>query len=431
MKKNLIILVSIGLAAAVGISLITVRQWQANAAKIEASILRELSAKDLTEIMKSEAQADRPSVQALQKSEKRRKNFLKGLSEHMSIAAQARLDGFTEDEKYKLNVAYKKDIMLADMYQLKLSEGLGKLYTVPQNELDSVWKNKDSEKEFNELMSTLRDIRKEAKAAKGDTSELPQLAGEMLTKSKNKWAKTRLLSTRAKNDNEFFNSNAIQKRLQVIEAGILSADYMRKHYADKIRPTSEEIDKFIEENPQYSVAKKEKLAKDLYKRVKAGEDFAELAKKHSEDRGSSAGGGVYEDTRKGALWKEVEEAAIELKPGQVADGLIKSDLGFHIVQLISKKGDPESSDFRFSVRHLVIQYKFVEPGEAIPGVPRPFLTAKEIATAEVTKQKRNAFVKQIVAANPVSLPEDFEVELPEVKKKKEIKPDQESEEKKS
>ena len=431
MKKSLIIFVSIGLAAVVGVSLITVRQWQANAARVEASILRELSAEDLTEIMKSEARADRPSIQQLQKSEKRRKNFLKGLEEHLALAAEARLEGYADDPKYKINVEYKKDIMLADMYQLKLSDGLGKLYTVDQKEMDSVWKNKEIEKEFDTLMETLREIRTEAKRAKGDETKIPQLAGEMLTKAKNKFAKTRLLSARAKNDKEFFESNPIQKRLKVIEAGILSADYLRKNYETRIKPTQSEIDQYLKDNPQYNIAKKEALAKDLYKKVKSGEDLAELAKKYSEDRGSNKGGGVYEDARKGALWKEVEEAAIQLKPGQVADGLIKSNLGYHIVQLINKKGDPESSEFRYSVRHLVIQYKFVEPGEEIPGIPRPFLSAKEIATAEVRKQKRQAFVDPIVAKHDINLPDDFEVELPEIKPRKVNKEDTKTEKEKS
>lgn len=85
-----------------------------------------------------------------------------------------------------------------------------------------------------------------------------------------------------------------------------------------------------------AVAAKQKQADALLKRVKAGEDFAALAKEFSEDTGSKADGGELPKFGRGELpLMEFEAAAFALKPGQVSD-VIQSQVGFHIIKLIEK-----------------------------------------------------------------------------------------------
>jgi|SRR5262245_1224136 len=79
------------------------------------------------------------------------------------------------------------------------------------------------------------------------------------------------------------------------------------------------------------VAKTEKKAKALLKRAKAGEDFAALARKYSED--SSAGnGGDLGCFPRGQMVKEFDDTAFSLSPGGVSD-LVHTRFGFHIIKL--------------------------------------------------------------------------------------------------
>jgi foldase protein PrsA len=82
-------------------------------------------------------------------------------------------------------------------------------------------------------------------------------------------------------------------------------------------------------------AKKKEIAlkrvQDVAAKVKAGEDFAKLAKEFSDD-GSKANGGLLEWSTKGAWVKEFEDAVYALKPGQVSEP-VASMFGYHLIKL--------------------------------------------------------------------------------------------------
>lgn len=83
------------------------------------------------------------------------------------------------------------------------------------------------------------------------------------------------------------------------------------------------------------LVKEEALAKEILAKVKAGADFAALAKKHSLDTGSKDKGGDLGSTPRGKFVPEFEKAAFDGKPGDVV-GPVKTEFGFHIIKIIDR-----------------------------------------------------------------------------------------------
>jgi peptidyl-prolyl cis-trans isomerase D len=75
-------------------------------------------------------------------------------------------------------------------------------------------------------------------------------------------------------------------------------------------------------------------ADGLVKQLRAGANFAEMAKKYSEDPGSAAKGGEYDGVVHGQMVAEFDKAAFSLKVGEISDP-VKTTYGYHILQVIA------------------------------------------------------------------------------------------------
>jgi peptidyl-prolyl cis-trans isomerase C len=78
----------------------------------------------------------------------------------------------------------------------------------------------------------------------------------------------------------------------------------------------------------------------LLARIKAGEDFAKLARENSEDPGSKANGGELPPMGRGETVPPFEQAAFALQKPNDVSPVVQSQFGFHIIQLIERL--PES-----------------------------------------------------------------------------------------
>jgi peptidyl-prolyl cis-trans isomerase C len=79
-------------------------------------------------------------------------------------------------------------------------------------------------------------------------------------------------------------------------------------------------------------AKAEQVLKD----VKAGKDFAALAKEHSQDPGSAVQGGDLGFFQQGQMVGPFNDVAFSLAPGAVSD-LVETQFGFHIIKVAEKQ----------------------------------------------------------------------------------------------
>jgi len=91
-----------------------------------------------------------------------------------------------------------------------------------------------------------------------------------------------------------------------------------------------------EGDPEDVQVSSKKRIDEVYEKLSAGEDFAELAKKYSDDRSSASKGGQLPAFGAGKMVAEFEEAAFSLdNQGEIA-GPVKSPYGWHIIKLIER-----------------------------------------------------------------------------------------------
>ncbi len=112
-------------------------------------------------------------------------------------------------------------------------------------------------------------------------------------------------------------------------------------------------------------AQKLAQAEKVLAKARAGEDFAKLAKAHSEDPGSAAKGGDLGLFGRGMMVKPFEDAAFALEPNSVSD-LVETQYGFHIIRVEAhiparlKKQEEVTEELKAGVREELARQMALE-----------------------------------------------------------------------
>jgi parvulin-like peptidyl-prolyl isomerase len=136
-----------------------------------------------------------------------------------------------------------------------------------------------------------------------------------------------------------------------IETDLTIQAYLESYMAELIQVSEDELRIAYEKDKTASVrhilimtqgkaeeekAEARKKMEDLLARARGGEDFAELAREHTEDPGSKESGGLYEDFTRGRMVKPFEDAAFSVPVGEISD-IVETQYGFHILQILNRK----------------------------------------------------------------------------------------------
>lgn len=131
---------------------------------------------------------------------------------------------------------------------------------------------------------------------------------------------------------------------------------------------------------------KKQLINELYHKAKQGEDFAELAKEFSDDKGSARNGGELPWFGSGRMVEEFEKASFELKTNGEISQPVRTGFGWHLIKRIDRKEIPSFEQAVDEIRRnvgkdqrselareslinkLKIEYNFVEETENRPVV---------------------------------------------------------------
>lgn len=147
---------------------------------------------------------------------------------------------------------------------------------------------------------------------------------------------------------EAFKKEVADYRAQQAEEYLIDSAFIdqeaRKTYqatADRVGPEGQLLASHIMMIvSQRATAAEQALAKQridsIYAALKAGADFAELAKKYSQDRGSAQNGGQLPWFFRGQMIPDFETEVMKLKPGEMSEPFL-STVGYHIVLLHERK----------------------------------------------------------------------------------------------
>lgn len=133
---------------------------------------------------------------------------------------------------------------------------------------------------------------------------------------------------------------------------------VRSHFKDlpedslPLIPTEVEV-QIITTHPQPTraeIVRIEEQLREMARRVNEGEaDFANLAKIYSQDPGTARVGGECGYSGRNQFVPEFSNVAFSLNDPKKVSKIVKTEYGYHIIQLIDKKGD------KVNVRHILLK----------------------------------------------------------------------------
>lgn len=182
---------------------------------------------------------------------------------------------------------------------------------------------------------------------------------------------------------EYFNktSSQIREALRDNAREGLKVQRMQQKLVGEIKVTPAEVRRYFKDLPQDSIpyvptqvevqiiTQQPKIPLDEIEdvkrrlreytdRVNNGESFSMLARLYSDDRGTAINGGEMPFTGRGYLDPAFANVAFNLQDPSKVSKIVESEYGFHIIQLMEKRGD------RIKVRHILLK----------PHVPEEALT---------------------------------------------------------
>ena len=133
------------------------------------------------------------------------------------------------------------------------------------------------------------------------------------------------------------DENVIAGQLEMPDAELRSAyNRMIEKFKTPERVRARHILVMTKDKPEADQAKLKEKAEGILKQLKGGADFADLAKKNSDDPSSAVKGGDMDWFGHGRMVPEFDAAAFKLNAGQMSD-LVKTEYGYHIIQTQEKE----------------------------------------------------------------------------------------------
>lgn len=400
-------LIAIVLLAGVGLVI-----WKAKTGGHGSEGLTKLTKEDMELIFKD---APPQALKRLSEDPELKKQQIESIKKFLAVAEEARKTGFADTPDIKKDLEDIRSTIIAvnyDREKNKDKEQMPPFSMISKEQVDVYFQKPGNTENFDKIITT--QIEKAKKD--GRIPENFEPPAEQLAQAKEQYAKVQIYAKEAEENwsklpEPFKKETELQVKLQ--QAQYLEQKYSSDVLAKKVTATDDEVNKYLAEHPEEAKVLTEKKAKaeEILKRAKAGEDFAKLAEENSEDPGSKKDGGLYKEVGKGDMVPEFETAALGLEAGKVADSIIESKFGFHIIKLERKgmtKGEDGQEKETYDARHILFTTTSGDPNNPM-SQPMPL---KEKVKAEIEKEKEKKLTDEILARNPIEVAENFEIKVP-------------------
>jgi len=200
--------------------------------------------------------------------------------------------------------------------------------------------------------------------------------------------------------------------LQTLQKGLsVSDDDLQRFYAENLsRYTAAEERRashiLIKADKDMAAAERQKArakADALLEQVrKSPGEFAELARKNSDDPGSAERGGDLDFFSRGAMVKPFDDAVFAMKPGEISN-VVESEFGFHIIQLTGQRGGEKKSfdavraEIEAEVKKQLAQKRYAEAAEQFTNTVYEQADSLQPAIEKLKLEKRSATVQRLPA----------------------------------
>ncbi len=201
--------------------------------------------------------------------------------------------------------------------------------------------------------------------------------------------------------------------LQTLQKGVtVSDDELRRYYAENAsrytaaeeRRASHILIKADKDAPAAERQKARAKADALLEQVrKSPGQFADLAKKNSDDPGSAERGGDLDYFGRGAMVKPFDDAVFAMKPGEISN-VVESDFGYHIIQLTGQRGGEKKSfdsvraEIETEVKKQLAQKRYAEVAEQFTNTVYEQADSLQPVVDKLKLEKRSAMVQRVPAA---------------------------------
>ena len=387
-------LIAAGIAVVLALGFLV---WQLKGRRSEAI---NITADDMSQLVQTIVPPQ--ELTQLANSPEERKNIAKQLRQILAIGQEAKAAGLADKPEMQRQLETMKTFVLAQMYGEKQRKaGATSPDQLASNaEIDSFLNEPGQQQKFDQFIQDVQALGM-LPTAQGITDQQK----EQIKKSM--WAPAQVLARKAQAAG-MEKDRVTQLMFKLQEAQVLAQKYLPT-ITDKVKATDQDIEAYIAKHPELDTKQTRAKAEEVLKRVKAGEDFAALAKEYSTDPGSKDKGGELPWFKHGEMVKQFEDAAFAMQPGQTSD-VIETQFGFHIIQTEEKrtvKGEGGKDEEEVRARHILIGYPSAQGNPLAP--PQ---SPREQAKVAVEKEKRDKLVDEIAARQHVTVAEDFKVEAP-------------------